>query len=458
MSTLSSFHETRKSVFFFDFLTNFCKIARMNTPQTNTIPWKADLQASRDLHLSEKSAFEMILTWYEKWRIAHGAIPGRESAALFWKAQVKAKPRESWQLQQWAEAMRWYLQWLAFCETNARKALSLEERVRLAVDRAGGRRGLARRTRQTYAGWAGRYARWAGDESKVMDPACACEWLSGLVTNQKVGYATQKQALNGLAFFFKDVCGKENVDLQVKFRKTPKRTPVVLSIREVAAVLSALPPTCRLAAEIQYGAGLRLSELLNLRIKDIDGERRQITIRAGKGDRDRVTVLPETVITRLGDWKIHLREMHEADRAARFPGVALPTALARKMPKAGERWEWFWLFPARKLSVDPESGIRRRHHLHGECYTRALREAVASAGIEKRVKSHDLRHSFATHLLEAGTDIRTLQELLGHADVKTTEIYTHVAQNLSACGVRSPLDHLMIEKWPGCGTPLRFTS
>lgn len=414
----------------------------MNIIQTNINTWQADLQASRDLSRSEKSGFDMILGWYEKWRMAHGAVPGRESAAQFWKAQVKAKPREVWQLDQWAEAIRWYLHWLTYCETNGRNALSLEERVRLAVDRAGGRRGLALRTRQTYAGWAGRFARWAGDEKAVMDPERAREWLSWLVTDQKVSYATQKQALNGLAFFFKDVCRKEDVDLQIKFRRTPKRVPVVLSIREVAAVLSKLPPTCRLAAEIQYGAGLRLTELLNLRIKDIDVERRQVTIRAGKGDRDRVTVLPQTVADRLGDWKIDLREIHEADRAAGFPGVALPKALARKMPNAGERWEWFWIFPAHSLSVDPESGIRRRHHIHDEFYTRALREAVAAAGIEKRVKSHDLRHSFATHLLEAGTDIRTLQELLGHSDVKTTEIYTHVAQNLSACGVRSPLDRI----------------
>jgi len=236
------------------------------------------------------------------------------------------------------------------------------------------------------------------------------------------------------------VCGREEVDLQVKLRKTAKRMPVVLSMGEIAAILGKLPPDCRLAAELQYGAGLRLSELLGLRIKDVDVERRQVTVRAGKGDRDRVTVLPLSVAGQLGEWKKRLREMHDADRAAGAPGVALPAALARKMPKAGERWEWFWMFPGENLSVDPDSGIRRRHHLHPETYARALRRAVSEAGIEKRVKSHDLRHSFATHLLERGTDIRTLQELLGHADVRTTQIYTHVATNLSACGVMSPLD------------------
>ena len=360
----------------------------MNNFQANALSWLADLRASRDLTRSEKSGFEMILAWYEKWRMAHNAVPGRESAALFWKARVKAKPREAWQLDQWAQAMRWYLQWLNFCENSGRNPLSLEERVRQAVDRAGGRRGLALRTRRTYAGWAGRYARWAGDERAVMDPLCARDWLSWLVTDQKVSFATQKQALNGLAFFFKDVWGKEEEDLQGQFRRTPKRIPVVLSLREVAAVLSHLPPTCRLAAEIQYGAGLRLNELLSLRIKDIDVERRQITIRAGKGNRDRVTVLPQITADRLGLWKEGLRKRHEADRAEGLPGVHLPAALARKWPKAGESWEWFWLFPADSLSVDPNSGIRRRHHLHEEGYARALREAVRAAGIEKRVRSH----------------------------------------------------------------------
>ena len=275
-----------------------------------------------------------------------------------------------------------------------------------------------------------------------MDEGKASQWLSWLVTEEKVAYSTQKQALNALVFFFREVCGREEVHLNVRLRQTPKRIPVVLSVGEVAAVLANLPEKCRLAAELQYGAGLRRSELLNLRVKDIDLDRRQVTVRAGKGNRDRVTVLPQQVAVQLIDWKERLHEQFHADRAAGVPGVALPGALARKLPKAGEQWEWAWLFPSDHFSVDPETGIRRRHHLHGQTYTNALREAVRAAGIEKRVKSHDLRHSFATHLLEAGTDIRTLQELLGHAELETTMIYTHVATNLSACGVASPLDRI----------------
>lgn len=414
----------------------------MNSERKNIFPWSSDLEFSRDVSRSDKSGFAMILGWYEKWRISQQLAASRETAATFWKLKVKAKERQDWQLEQWAEAFRWHLNWLRFAKAEGRETRTLEERVRDAVNRAGGRRGLARRTRETYAGWVGRFARWAGEARAVMDEGKASQWLSWLVTEEKVAYSTQKQALNALVFFFREVCGREEVHLNVRLRQTPKRIPVVLSVGEVAAVLANLPEKCRLAAELQYGAGLRRSELLNLRVKDIDLDRRQVTVRAGKGNRDRVTVLPQQVAVQLVDWKGRLHEQFHADRAAGVPGVALPGALARKLPKAGEQWEWAWLFPGDHLSVDPETGIRRRHHLHGQTYTNALREAVRAAGIEKRVKSHDLRHSFATHLLEAGTDIRTLQELLGHAELETTMIYTHVATNLSACGVASPLDRI----------------
>jgi integron integrase len=361
----------------------------------------------------------------------------------FWKSQVLSRAREPWQKDQWAQAIRWYLKWLGFCEESGHSGLSVEERVRLAVDQAGGRRGLARKTRQTYAGWAGRFARWAGDEKSAMNTEKAKMWLGWVVTDQKVSYSTQKQALNGLVFFFRDVCGMEDPDLQVKFRKTPKRIPNVFSLKEIGAILENLSTECRLAAEIQYGAGLRVSELVNLRIKDIDVERQQITIRSGKGNKDRTTVMPASLIGKITAWKKEIRKWHEKDRAEGLPGVALPGALERKFPKHGETWPWFWFLPSKNISTDPDSGIERRHHIHEKAYATALRKAAKKAGIEKRVCSHDLRHSFATHLLESGTDIRTLQELLGHADVSTTMIYTHVAQNLSSCGVKSPLDQFV---------------
>ena len=219
-----------------------------------------------------------------------------------------------------------------------------------------------------------------------------------------------------------------------------KRTPVVMSVREVLAVLDKLEPRYRLAAELQYGAGLRLKELVSLRVKDVDRERGQVVIHGGKGDKDRVTILPERVRKALNEIWGGLRQLHDDDRAADVPGVSLPGALARKMSRAGERWEWFWIFPADHLSRDPETGIERRHHLHPKMYGEAVTRAARDAGIEKRVTSHVLRHCFATHLLEGGTDLRTIQELLGHNDVRTTEIYTHVALGVNGCGVRSPLD------------------
>jgi len=414
----------------------------MTTVHVKRFDWRADLLASRDLSEGEKHGFEIVLNWFECWRIPKNLPPGREAARRFWRVQVLSKEREQWQLDQWAQAIRWFLHWLRFCEDSGGDARTLEERVRGAVNQAGGRRGLALETRRTYSRTAGRFAKWAGSADAVLDEGKAREWLGLLVTEEKVAFSTQKQALNGLAFFYKDVCGREEVDLRIKLRKTAKRVPTVLNVPEIVALLDNLSPTCRLAAELQYGAGLRVKELLDLRIKDVDPERRQVVIRGGKGDKDRVCILPAVVSAQLGAWKRDLREQFDEDRASDLPGVALPGALARKMPRSGEKWEWQWLFPSPILSTDPDTGIERRHHYHPGSYGKAISEAAAKAGIEKRVTSHALRHSFATHLLERGVDIRTLQDLLGHADVSTTQIYLHVAENSTPAGVKSPLDEL----------------
>ena len=195
-----------------------------------------------------------------------------------------------------------------------------------------------------------------------------------------------------------------------------------------------------LAAQLQYGAGLRLTELVRLRIKDVDLERGTVTVRCGKGDKDRVTVLPKSLREELAQQSERARELWRGDREAGLAGVWLPGALARKFSRAAESFEWFWLFPARQISTDPESGLRRRHHLHGKVYNEAIKRAAKVAGIEKQVTSHALRHSFATHLLENGTDLRTIQDLLGHEDITTTEIYLHVAIGENGLGVVSPLD------------------
>jgi integron integrase len=397
--------------------------------------WRADLEASRDVMDLEKQHYGFLLGWYESWRLKLGLELERETAIRFWREQVQMKPRKEWQLERWAEAMRWHGKWLQWCSECGLEPRSLEERLHRAVMSAGARRGLALRTRQTYAGWVARYGEWAGTSRKVMDMERAAVWLGELVGHGKVSYATQKQALNALVFFFRDVCGKEQVQLEVKLRKTERRMPVVLTVKEVMALIGRLEGRYQLAAELQYGAGLRMSEVVSLRVKDVDRERGKIIIRAAKGDKDRVTVLPERVKRKLDDGWSELQKIYATDRDASHPGVALPGALARKMPKAGERWEWFWIFPDDHLSRDPESGIERRHHLHPSVYGEAIARAARMAGIEKRVTSHALRHSFATHLLERGTDLRTIQELLGHHDVKTTEIYTRGAES-AGCTAR----------------------
>jgi integron integrase len=192
-------------------------------------------------------------------------------------------------------------------------------------------------------------------------------------------------------------------------------------------------------SELMYGSGLRLTELLRLRVKDLDLDRGQVVVRAGKGDKDRVTVLPEKLAERLRAHRDRLRELHDADREAQVAGVWLPEALERKYPGAGKSWPWFWLFPSRQLMHDPHSGLYRRHHLLDASFQHAIREAARSAKLNKRVTPHTLRHSFATHLLEMGTDIRTVQDLLGHVDVATTQIYTHVMKR-PGLGARSPFD------------------
>lgn len=207
------------------------------------------------------------------------------------------------------------------------------------------------------------------------------------------------------------------------------------------SAIEALPAgRYELGAQLQYGAGLRLSELVRLRVQDVDVGRGTITVRCGKGDKDRCTVLPKSLQGEVAKQIERARETWKGDRDAGCAGVYLPGALARKFRNAAESFEWFWLFPAKQLSVDPESGIRRRHHLHGKVYNDAISRAAGAAGIEKRVTSHALRHSFATHLLENGTDLRTIQEILGHEDITTTEIYLHVATGVNGLGVVSPLD------------------
>lgn len=388
------------------------------------------------------AGFGYFLGWFESWRLGRRLAADRGTARRFWKEMVQAKAREEWQLQQWAEAMRWYLSWLDLARKRGADHRSLAERVRDAVECAGARRGLALATRRAYGSWAARFAATVKTPHEAMEEERMAEWLGKLVSEGKIAFSTQKQALNALVFFLKDVCGRDEVVLNVRMRKGTPRIPIVPHREEIMALIGKLEGVYRTAARLQYGSGLRLKELVSLRIRQLDLKRGTLTIKSGKGDRDRVTVLPDSVKEELAGQIAHCRTVWEQDRAADRPGVALPNALARKWPNAGKQWERFWLFPARKESKDPESGIVRRHHLHPKVYGAALRGAVRAAELERGITSHSLRHAFATQLLEAGCDLRTIQELLGHADVKTTEIYTHVAKGVGGTGVVSPLDRI----------------
>jgi integron integrase len=299
------------------------------------------------------------------------------------------------------------------------------------------------RTEQAYRMWARRFAGWLKGRGVTVPGAGELElrgFLSELAVRQRVAVATQRQALNALAFLMREALGKPLGDFSEFERARPgKRLPVVLSKEECHRLLGALEATPRLMGELMYGSGVRLMELLRLRVKDVDLERRQLVIRAGKGGKDRVTVLPEVLVERLLAHRERLRKLHAEDREAEAPGVWLPEGLDRKYPQAGTAWEWQWFFPSRERTKDPRTGLLRRHHVLDATFQHAIRQAAVRAGLAKRVTPHVLRHSFATHLLESGTDIRTLQELLGHKNVATTQIYTHVMQK-PGLGVRSPLD------------------
>ena len=275
-----------------------------------------------------------------------------------------------------------------------------------------------------------------------MEVATATRFLTSVVEDEDCAYSTQKQALNALAFFFKYVLDIGDPVFGVKLKKAATRIPVVLAKTETRRLFEKLElqdGRYALAARIQYGAGLRLSELVRLRIKDVDLVRGTLTVRKGKGDKDRMTVLPKSLLKEIAAHIERARAIWEQDVREGKAGVYIPGALARKFRNASETFEWFWLFPAKQLSVDPESGRRMRHHLHDKVYNEAIKRAALAAGIEKRVTSHALRHSFATHLLENGTDLRTIQDLLGHEDITTTEIYLHVSMS-HGLGVSSPLD------------------
>lgn len=297
------------------------------------------------------------------------------------------------------------------------------------------------RTEQSYVGWLRRFILFHGKRHpRELGAPEVTAFFTHLAVKSNVAAATQNQALSALLFLYKEVLGIELPWLDgIERAKRPKRLPVVLSRAEINRLLAQLDGTHALMARLMYGTGMRLMECARLRVKDLDFEAREIVVREGKGGKDRVTMLPDALASALQDHLRRVRTLHDADCERGIGGVYPPDALARKYPRAGMEWGWYWLFPARGLSTDPRSRVERRHHVHEQALQRAVKAAARAAGIAKPATTHSLRHSFATHLLESGYDIRTVQELLGHSDVSTTMIYTHVL-NRGGRGVVSPLD------------------
>lgn len=295
------------------------------------------------------------------------------------------------------------------------------------------------RTEESYVGWVRQYILFHNKvHPRQLDGSAIATFIEHYSVNRQASSSTIRQAMSALVFFYAHVLA---IDLPwIDNLVTPKKpvfVPTVLTPKEIGAIFSQLEKSYLLIAQILYGGGLRLNEALSLRIKDVDLERLEIVVRQAKGKKDRRTCLPAAMVQSLSAHIHQVRAVWAEDRRLNFPGVSLPDGLENKYPHYGKEWPWFWLFPARFLSTDPRSKIRRRHHVYHDSFARALKIASKNANIFKRVTSHTFRHSFATHLLESGHDIRTVQELLGHTDVSTTQIYTHVL-NRGGNAVLSP--------------------
>ena len=322
--------------------------------------------------------------------------------------------------------------------TTPKRPLKLLERMQQELRT----RGYALRTERTYIDWARKYIIFHNKRHpKEMGVEQINAYLSHLANHQNVASSTQNQALSAILFLYNHVLRikllRENLAYSRSRKK--KNIPTVLSKDEAQTVITKMEGNYRLMAQIMYGSGLRLMEVLRLRVKDIDFANQQIIVRDGKGGDDRLTLLPKLLIAPLRLQLAQVKTTHQKDLLDGYGSVHLPTALAKKYPNASREWIWQYLFPANRISIDPRTGTKQRHHLHESNLQKAVKKAARLSKIDKRITSHTFRHSFATHLLEAGYDIRTVQELLGHKDVKTTMVYTHVL-NKGPKAVRSPLD------------------
>ena len=305
------------------------------------------------------------------------------------------------------------------------------------------RRNYSYRTEQSYVRWIIRLVKFCGTKHPLdIEPEEITEFLNHLSINRNVAASTQNQALCAIVFLYHKVLEKELPELEnIEWSKRSKKLPVVLTKREVKMVLSKLEGISLLVAQLLYGSGLRISEALRIRVKDVDFEYQQLIVRDGKGKKDRITVLPSVISAKLKQQVERIKILHSKDKKRGYGKTLLPNALHKKYPKAAVRLGWQYLFPSKRISKDPRTGIKHRYHISDSFIQRAVRNAVDRSPITKQASCHTLRHSFATHLLMDGYDIRTVQELLGHKNVKTTMIYTHVL-NKGGKGVKSPIDVL----------------
>ena len=393
------------------------------------------LKGYQSISLELKESWLVTLRWYFGYcaKKELGDPGNRDNGVVFWRDAVKGRkpPAADWQLEQWGAAMKWFYDELVGPDKAGPELRSVIRRRHLSYS-----------TEKAYMNWLRRFQAFIDPvDAMEADEGMVVRFLSHLAEGRGMAASSQNQCFNALLFFFRHVLGREEVDFQgaVRARKA-RRVPVVLSVGEVGELFKYMEGMYGLMAKLQYGAGLRIKELVRLRVKDLDFDRGQLLVAGGKGDKDRTTVLPAGLEGLLRAQVERVVKLCGEDTATGFAGASMTESLARKFSAARKSPRWQYLFPAKSLGKDPRTGESFRHHAHENSYQNALKKAVGMAGIHKRVASHALRHSFATHLLEGGADIRTVQELMGHASVETTQVYTHVMRRPH--GLVSPLDRL----------------
>lgn len=397
-------------------------------------------------HVFNEKKADFYLYWVSQFYRHCNKYPGDrvESEDIQKYLKFLSKRREDWQVKQASEAIELHLFFIrrkqAIRNSNRPDANEQWKSVVDDMEKMLRLKHLSLRTEQTYLGWVRRFCRFLnGQPPTKLESKHVKDYMTHLAIEKNVASSTQNQAFNAILFLFRHVLDKSIDDIGEAIRaKRKRRLPVVLTKSEINRLFEQMSGTNLLMAKIIYGCGLRLRECMNLRIKDIEFSRMAVIAR-GKGDKDRETVLPESIKNTLRNHIESVRKIYEKDRENTLAGVKLPGDLGRKLPNAGKEWAWFWLFPSKTISMDPVSKIVRRHHVHPSNLQKNIKIAATRAKIHKRITVHALRHSFATHLLENEQDIRTIQDLLGHSSLQTTMIYTHVVSK-NKLGIISPLD------------------